>query len=111
MLVNLEGIITDFINSFNWSYMFVINLATYLIIKTINDARKKKSMNRFIKILITSIVALSVGVLNYYLVKDVDLLKLVYSFVLSLVSFDYVFKPILKKIELDYKIFDNTKKI
>ena len=101
--------INEIINSFDWSYMLVVNLITYLVIQAINEkTKKKKSLKKLTKMLITIVIGVLIAIANYFLKENTDLLKLFYSFVLSMISFDYIFKPILKKIKLDYKIFDNS---
>ena len=101
-----ESVLSQILNSLDFGFIFMINLITYLVIKTIEDTIIKKAMSKLIKILITFVI----GILVSFVVLQIGETKPVvifYSFFFSLISFDYIFKPILKKFNIaNYKSKD-----
>ena len=85
------------INSFDFGYMFSVNVLTYLIIKTIDYLNGDKSvptwLKRTIAVISGLILALIIVLMNGFTPS------LLYSFILSLVSWDTIFKPLLKFIK------------
>ena len=85
------------INSFDFGYMFSVNVLTYLIIKTIDYLNGDKSvptwLKRIIAVISGLILALIIVLMNGFTPS------LLYSFILSLVSWDTIFKPLLKFIK------------
>lgn len=55
-----------------------------------------------IKILITIIVSIAMGVI-YHFISDMNTEVLINSAILAPLAWDWVFKPILNKIGIDYK--------
>ena len=85
------------INSFDFGYMFSVNVLTYLIIKTIDCLNGDKSvptwLKRTIAVVTGLLLALIIVLMNGFTPS------LLYSFILSLVSWDTIFKPLLKFIK------------
>ena len=85
------------INSFDFGYMFSVNVLTYLIIKTIDYLNGDKSVPTWLKRTIAVISGLILALIIVLMSGFTP--SLLYSFILSLVSWDTVFKPVLKYIK------------
>lgn len=85
------------INSFDFGYMFSVNVLTYLIIKTIDYLNGDKSVPTWLKRTIAVISGLILALIIVLMSGFTS--SLLYSFILSLVSWDTVFKPVLKYIK------------
>lgn len=97
----MEKIIDLLINSFDFGFMFSVNIFTYLVIKTIDQINGNKKVPTWSKRIIAVLCGLILGYMIY--VNEGYTNKLLYSFIASLVSWDIVFKPIIKYFKnLDY---------
>ena len=85
------------INSFDFGYMFSVNVLTYLIIKTIDYLNGDKSVPTWLKRIIAVISGLILALIIVLMSGFTP--SLLYSFILSLVSWDIIFKPVLKYIK------------
>ena len=85
------------INSFDFGYMFSVNVLTYLIIKTIDYLNGDKSVPTWLKRTIAVISGLILALIIVLMSGFTS--SLLYSFILSLVSWDIIFKPVLKYIK------------
>lgn len=85
------------INSFDFGYMFSVNVLTYLIIKTIDYLNGDKSVPTWLKRIIAVISGLILALIIVLMSGFTP--SLLYSFILSLVSWDIIFKPLLKYIK------------
>ena len=108
----ISQIIETTLNSFDFGYCLIVNVLTYIIIKTIDEINKEQEVKTWEKrcALLTSI--LLIGVIYYATGQDVRLL--INSAILAPVAWSWIFKPILKKFGLDYKDIDeklNNKQI
>ena len=99
----ISEIINTTLLSFDFAYCIIVNILTYLIIKIISEKRDKaiKTNN---KRLILLICILLTGVVYYAIGQDIRLI--INSGILATVSWDIVFKPICKKLRIDYKKVD-----
>ena len=98
----MEQIINKLIDSFDFSYMLAVNILTYVIIKIVDQCNGDKPvpvwLKRIIAVVCGIIVAISIVPIQGYNST------LVYSFIASLISWDIIFKPIIKKLKgADYK--------
>lgn len=96
--------IKDLLLSFDWQYILSVNILTYVIIKSVDELNKDKIVTYSVKVLI----AIVCGLLVSYILFNLGMIELsdcVHNFILSLVSWDYIIKPLLKLIskKLDYK--------
>lgn len=100
----MERIIDLIIDSFDFGYMFTVNILTYVIIKTVDQINgPKKGVSQLIKRLIALISGIVLGIIIY--INQGYSNMLLYSFITSLVSWDIIFKPIVKY----FKNFDYNK--
>lgn len=106
---HIDSIIQAIIDNFDFAYMFVINVLTYLLIKFIDYINKDKNVTTLVKriCLLVSIVIVTV---LYLLVDDVNTKVLINSAILSPVFYSWVLRPILKKFKIGYKEYDETLK-
>ena len=102
----LNNIIETTLNSFDFTYCIVVNLLTYVIIKLVDEARKRKT-NIWIKRAILLFVISSTGVLYYVFNEDVKLI--LNSAILAPVFWSWLMKPLCKKFKIDYKDIDYIK--
>ena len=101
----IEQIIDGLINNFDITYCLIVNIITYISIKLLDEVKKVKTAT-WIKrgVLVTAI--LSTGVLYCALGSDVKVI--VNSAILAPVAWSWIFKPICKKLGVDYSNIDNT---
>lgn len=102
----MEKIFDILLSSFDFGYTLSVNILTYLCIKFIDSINKEKVLPTWMKRLIAVICGGTLGgiIINTQGYSNVIL----YSFILSLVSWDVIFKPLLKYFKnLDYN--DNRK--
>ena len=94
----LTDIIQTTLNSFDFAYCIIVNILTYIIIKCVGGVKT------WVKRVILLASILSTGVVYYFIGQDIRLL--INSAILSTVSWDLVFKPICKRLKIDYKKVD-----
>lgn len=103
----LEDIINRIFENFDFSYMLVINILTYIMIKVIDYANGEKILSTLMKrvclccsILLVSIIYWAIGYENYTC--------LVNSAIASPVFYSWCLKPILKHYKIGYNDLSNT---
>ena len=99
----LSEIINTTLASFDFAYCIIVNILTYIVIKIITEARNK-DIKTWVKRVILLICILLTGVVYYAIGQDIRLI--INSGILSTVSWDLIFKPICKKLHIDYKKVD-----
>lgn len=98
----MDKIVDLLLGSFDFGYMFSINVLTYVIIKIIDTCNGVKAVPVWLKRIIALLCGVVVGVIVALTSGYSN--TLLYSFILSLVTWDNLFKPLLKKFQkLDYK--------
>lgn len=95
----MEQLLSQLISNYNFNFILSINIISYLIIQLFHKVILTK---RWIKILITIIVSILMGIL-YHFITDNSTEILINSAILAPLAWDWVFKPILNKIGIDYK--------
>lgn len=102
----MDRIIDLVLSSFDFGYMFAVNILTYIIIKTIDYYNGDKSVPTWIKRIVTLCSGIVLGVVVTLTTGYSNVL--LYSFILSLVSWDLLFKPIIQRWKsIDYKKENN----
>lgn len=97
----MERIIDLILGSFDFGYSFSVNILTYLIIKLIDNLNGNKEVPTYLKRTLAIICGIILGIIMS-LTQGFSMI-IIYSFIFSLVSWDAVFKPILKHYkQLDY---------
>ena len=101
----IEEIITNIINntltSFDIPFCITVNIATYLVIKCIDDLNGDKTVSTWHKRLTFVIVGIIIGI--FYCYDGCDYRTILKSFILAPVSWSWLFKPICAKLKIDYK--------
>lgn len=102
---NLNYILQQVIDNFNFAYMIIVNLITYFVIKAIdylNGDKAVKTITKRIVLLLTIIVSFII----YKGFTEIDTIVLINSSVLAPVFWSWILRPIMKKFGLGYKTFD-----
>lgn len=100
----IENILLE---NFNIPFIILVNVLTYILIKIIDYLNKEKSVSTNIKrlILLISIIILFIV---YKLFSDITTIILINSAIAAPVSWDIVFRPIVKRFGGGYKNIDKT---
>lgn len=104
--IDFSQIINQIINNFDFVYMLIINLLTYLIIKSIDSINGDKKVSTWTKrlVLLFSIIA----VYLYYKINNYpNNIILINSTIAAPVFWSWCLKPILNKLGVGYKQIDN----
>lgn len=103
----ISSIGNQLVSNFDFVYIIVINVLTYLAIKMFDFANKDKEVNTWTKRFILCIMIFIVTVV--YIICDYqNKIILLNSAIVTPVSWSWVFKPILKKLGIDYNKIDKT---
>lgn len=102
--MDIQGnVLSQILNSLDFSFIFIVNLITYLAIKGIEEIITKKAISKLMKRIVTFLIGILVGLVVLQ-IGETKPVVIFYSFFFSLISFDYIFKPILKKFDIaNYK--------
>ena len=110
----MDKLISNFVELFNTyfdlSFMLCVNILTYILIKAIDDLNGDKVVGTWTKrlVMIISCFAIAAG---YKAGGYEETVILINSSVLAPVAWSWIFKPILKKLGVDYKQIDKTNKM
>lgn len=96
MDIEIINFVKQLLHSFDFAYMLTVNIVTYIIIKIIDFANKEKAVPTWLKRIIAGICGIAIGLCSVTLGSDK--LTIFYSFFISLVSWDVIFKPILNML-------------
>lgn len=98
-------IIKQIFNNFDFGFMFIINVLSYLVIRFVYGFNKGKyvttSSKRFILIACILVIAVI-----YRLGKYDTNIVIINSSILATVFWDWILRPILVKLGIDYKQFE-----
>lgn len=103
--MDIQGnILSQILNSLDFCFIFIVNLVTYLCIKGIEEIFTKKPISKLLKRIVTFSIGIIIGFIVLKISKDTKPVVIFYSFFFSLISFDYIFKPIIKRFSnINYK--------
>ena len=87
----MENIIVKLLNNFDFGYMFIINVLTYILIQIISKYKNLKLLYKRL-LLLLSIVIITI---IYKIIGYEDNLVLVNSAILAPVSWSWIFKHII----------------
>lgn len=102
----IHNIINLIISNFDFGYCVVINIATYLIIKFIDDINGDTIVPVWGKRLVLIISIIVIGTIYYFIDHNPKIL--LNSSILAPVFWTWVLKPICKKLNIDYKKMDDV---
>lgn len=103
----IDVIVNGILSNFDFGFMFIVNVLTYIIIKVIDYFNGDNKVPTWQKrcILVISIAAM----IGIYIAAGYDnTIMLVNSAILAPVFWSWVVSPILKKLGVGYKDIDNT---
>lgn len=103
----IDVIVDGILSNFDFGFMFIVNVLTYIIIKVIDYFNGDNKVPTWQKrcVLVISIATMA----GIYIVSGYDnTIMLVNSAVLAPVFWSWVVSPILKKLGVGYKDIDNT---
>lgn len=100
----IKEIIDITIESFDFSFCLIVNVLTYTIIKFIDSINGTNKITTWIKriIMLCSVILISIG----YYITGTDTKLIINSAILAPVSWSWIFKPICKYFNIDYKDFN-----
>lgn len=102
----LENIIDILLQNFDISYCIAVNIATYVIIKFIDDINGKKIVPKYCKRIILLLVIIVMAVIYHY--AGVNSKVIIDSAILAPVSWSWIFKPLCGKLNIDYRKIENV---
>lgn len=103
----IDVIVDGILSNFDFGFMFIVNVLTYIIIKVIDYFNGNNKVPTWQKrcVLVISIFTMTM----IYIASGYDnTIMLVNSAVLAPVFWSWVVSPILKKLGVGYKDIDNT---
>lgn len=103
----IDVIVNGILSNFDFGFMFIVNVLTYIIIKVIDYFNGDNKVPTWQKrcVLVISIAAMA----GIYIAAGYDnAIMLVNSAILAPVFWSWVVSPILKKLGVGYKDIDNT---
>lgn len=110
----MEQLVGHFVELFNThfdlSFMLCVNILTYILIKAIDDLNGDKVVGTWTKRLVMIISCFTITA-GYKAGGYEETVILINSSVLAPVAWSWIFKPILKKLGVDYKQIDKTNKM
>lgn len=102
----MDKLISNFVELFNThfdlSFMLCVNILTYILIKVIDDLNGDKVVGTWTKRLVMLISCFAIAA-AYVAGGYENTTILINSAILAPVAWSWIFKPILKKIGVDYK--------
>lgn len=98
----IGGIIDNTINSFDFGLVVSINIATYVIIKIIDELNGENKVNVWVKRIVMLSTAIVLSVIYHFIDASEDKL-IINSIVLAPVFWRWIGKPIVNKLKIDYK--------
>lgn len=103
----ISQIINQIINNFDFSYMFIVNVLTYIIIKIIDYLNGNTKVHKLVKRICLLVSIIFVAII-YKLINYNNNVILINSAILAPVFWSWILKPICIKFGIDYKKIDNT---
>lgn len=103
----IDVIVNGILSNFDFGFMFIVNVLTYIVIKVIDYFNGDNKVPTWQKrcVLVISIAAM----IGIYIIAGYDnTIMLVNSAILAPVFWSWVVSPILKKLGVGYKDIDNT---
>lgn len=103
----IDVIVDGILSNFDFGFMFIVNILTYIIIKVIDYFNGDNKVPTWQKrcVLVISIAVMA----GIYIVAGYDnAIMLVNSAILAPVFWSWAVSPILKKLRVGYKDIDNT---
>lgn len=104
---HIDNIISQIISNFDFAYVIIINILTYLIIVLFDLLNKDKKVSTWEKRIILLICIFIISGI-YILTGYNEYIKMLNSAILAPVFWGWIIKPIFKKLNIDYKHLRET---
>ena len=98
----MENVTTNLINNFDFAYMFVVNILTYILIKVIDWANGNKIVPIWQKRLLLIISIIIVACVYTFVGYDNKII-LVNSSIVAPIAWSWILRPIFIKLGAGYK--------
>lgn len=102
----IDVVVKQILNNFDFSFMVIVNLITYYLIKVVDKANGDKVLNTWHKRIILMICTVIAGVV-YKLTGYGNDIVLINSAILAPVFWDWILRPIFIKLGIGYKSIDD----
>lgn len=102
----IDSIINSMLSQFDFSYILAINIVTYIFIQIWDNLNGEKLLTTWEKRLMM-LVATGIVLCSYKLCHYNNDIILINSTITAPVFWSWVLKPILNKLGVDYKKFDD----
>lgn len=99
----VNQIVDSIVQSFDFGYCVAVNILTYIIIK-IFDKRKEKHLSTWQKRVVLLVCIVVLSVIYYFIGADMRIVA--NSIILAPVSWSWIFKPMCRLFNIDYKKFN-----
>lgn len=103
----IDIVVRQIIDNFDFAFMFVINVLTYLIIKVVGAIDKERVLTPWQKRIILLIVIILMAIFYRWSDYNNDI-RLLNSAILAPVFWSWVLRPIFIKLGIGYKKYDDT---
>lgn len=103
----MEQIIAQIISNFDFCYIFVVNILTYIIIKIIDVINKEKEVTTLQKRIIL-VISIIIVTYIYIILEYNNKVILVNSAIFAPVCWSWILRPICNKLGIGYKKIDDV---
>jgi len=101
----IDIVIKQIIDNFDFAFMFIINVLSYLIVRFVYSIKKGAYVNTWSKRFILMACTVAVGIV-YWLAGYDKIIVIINSAILAPVFWDWILRPIFVKLGVDYKKFE-----
>lgn len=102
----LDKIINQILNNFDFAYMLTVNVLTYILIKVEDYRNKRRKVSTIVKRLFL-LISIIIVTIVYLIFNYSNNIVLVNSAILSPIFWSWVLKPIFIKFGIGYKQIDD----
>lgn len=101
----MEQIINQLVANFDFGFMLILNVVTYIIIKLVDEINKEKIVTTWQKRIIFVCASLVIGCV-YYFLSDVKPIVIINSIIIAPIAWSWLAKPIAGKFGIDYRKYN-----
>lgn len=102
----VNNVINNTLGCFDIPFCITVNIATYLIIKGITDAKPNVNISIWHKRIVLLILSVIIG--YFYYITGTDFRTILNSTILAPVAWSWILKPICAKVGIDYNSNTNN---
>ena len=101
-----QGIFTQILNNFDFAYIFIVNILTYILIKIADGANGEAPVPLYLKRIFTVVAVIIMSCVYLHYGYDNNI-KLVNSSIAAPVIWSWILRPIICKLNMGYKQHDD----